>query len=90
MLLFVLIFGMVACSEKPNIKTSTVTSNPYNACSVLAPVLLKCKPVAYSMQEVNKVLAVMSEQLQTASVAEQLKRCQDAMAFWQAACGVTQ
>jgi hypothetical protein len=51
--------------------------------------LAKCTSVVGSDQEAKKVLAVLGEPLQNASKAKQDSICQDALLFWQAACGVT-
>jgi len=60
------------------------------ACEPIEPLLVRCKSTVQIEAEVKKLLAVLSEQLQTAQEAEQLRICQDVQRFWQAACGVAQ
>jgi hypothetical protein len=60
------------------------------ACEPIEPLLARCKSAIESEAEAKKLLAVLSEQLQTAPEVEQLRICQDVQKFWQAACGVTQ
>ncbi|WP_189492880.1 hypothetical protein [Formosimonas limnophila] len=61
------------------------------ACEPIEPLLVvRCRSTVQTESEVKKLLAVLSEQLQTAPAAEQLRICQDVQQFWQAACGVAQ
>ena len=60
------------------------------ACEPIEPLLVRCKSTVQTEAEAKKLLAVLSEQLQTAPAAEQLRICQDVQQFWHAACGVAQ
>ena len=69
---------------------STTADQLPQACLPIQSVLEQCKVAVKSASEIETILAVLSEQLKTAPAAEQARSCQDALTFWQSACGVAQ
>lgn len=59
-------------------------------CQPIEGVLMQCHAAMKTAQEAKRIIAVLSEQLKTAPAAEQARSCQDALTFWQSACGVAQ
>jgi hypothetical protein len=92
-LVLVLGFLLVSCKPKERLglpdKWDKESALLPQECQPLKPLLAKCTSVVGSDQEAKKVLAVLGEPLQNASKAKQDSICQDALLFWQAACGVT-
>lgn len=88
----------VSGDEVPNIANPTTVDTAQSLgenafpkdCQPIEGVLMQCHAAIKSAEEAKRIIAVLSEQLKTAPAAEQARSCQDALTFWQSACGVAQ
>ena len=82
-----------ACTkQEPTVQTSASEvkwENLPEACQVLVKQLEHCAVSRVSQREdIQKMSAVLLEQVGSKAVTEQSKTCQDVTKFWQKACGV--
>ena len=81
-----------ACTKQSMVQTSPSEvkwENLPEACQALVKQLEHCAVSRVSQKEdVQKMSALLLEQVSSKTVTEQSKTCQDVTMFWQKACGV--